>query len=569
MLVFRRQVIAGLAAILFVVGDLRIRGPLLGGMPSEVAITNARVWTADPARPWAEAVLIRGDRIVAAGSRAEVVRLKSAGARMIDAGGRLVTPGLNDAHIHFLSGSLGLENIDLTGVCTLEGMQKKVAEYASAHPEKNWITGRGWEYFCFPGRRLPRKEDLDAVVKDRPVYLIAYDGHTGWANSKALERADINRATTFSGFGEIVKDAQTGEPAGCLKENAQTLVRRQVPQPSREDKLNALRTGMKLAASLGLTSVQNASGDEDELSLYDELLRRGELTVRASVAMSVNQGTPLKRAAEVAALKARYRGPVLSVRAVKLVIDGVIESYTAAMLEPYADSPGTRGEAAWPRGEFQAMVSALDARGIQIYTHAIGDRAVRITLDAYQEAMRRNGKPGGRHRVEHIETVNPEDLPRFARLGVIASMQPIHADPSGVEVWSRMVGEKRLPLAFAWRAVEQAGGRLVFSSDWPASISVNPIRGIHSAVNRRTPDGRPEGGWIPAQRVSVETALRAYTSGAAYASFEEAIKGQIKSGMLADVVIWSQDLFRIDAMKIHETHPVWTIFDGRIIHEGR
>lgn len=536
---------------------------------ASLAVVNARVWTADPAKPWAEAVLIDGSRIVAAGSQAEIASLKSAATRIIDAGGRLVTPGLNDAHIHFLSGSLGLQNIDLTGICTLESMQRKVAEYARAHPEKAWITGRGWEYFCFPGQRLPRKEDLDAVVKDRPVYLIAYDGHTGWVNSKALELADINKATKYDTFGEIVKNAQNGEPTGCLKENAQQLVRRRVPQPSREEKLNALRQGMKLAASLGLTSFQNASGDEEELSLYEELLRKGELTARASLAMSIAQGTPLRRAAEVAALKAKHRGPMLAVRAVKLMIDGVIESYTAAMLEPYADGGGALGDAAWPDAEFRAMVSALDQRGIQIYTHAIGDKGVRITLDAYLAAKRKNKTSGRRHRVEHIETVSPADLPRFASEGVIASMQPIHADPSGVEQWSKAVGPARLPLAFAWRAIERAGARLVFSSDWPASISVNPIRGIHNAVNRRTIGGKPESGWIPEQRVSLESALRAYTSGAAYASLEEAIKGMIRPGMLADLVVWSQDLFRIDPIRIHETRPVWTIFDGRIIYESR
>jgi predicted amidohydrolase YtcJ len=239
------------------------------------------------------------------------------------------------------------------------------------------------------------------------------------------------------------------------------------------------------------------------------------------------------------------------------------------MLEPYANRAGVRGEAAWPWDEFQTMVRALDGSGIQIYTHAIGDKAVRITLDAYQSARRKNSSADWRHRVEHIETVSPDDLPRFTQQGVIASMQPIHADPSGVEMWSAAVGEKRLTWAFPWRSIEQARGRLVFSSDWPASISANPIRGIHNAVNRRTINGKPEGGWTPWQRVSVETALRGYTSSAAYASFEEGLKGQIKPFLVADLVVWSQDLFRVDPMRIHETRPVWTIFDGRIIYENR
>ena len=322
------------------------------GWCGQIAILNAKVWTGDPARPYAQALLVDGDRIAAVGSNAEIQKQKAADAKILDAAGKLVTPGFNDAHLHFLSGSLGLANIDLTGICTLASIQQKIAEYATAHPEKAWITGRGWEYYCFPNQRLPRKEDIDAVVKDRPVYLTAYDGHTSWANSKALERADINRATRFSGYGEIVKDPATGEPTGAFKEGAQALMRKHVPVVTRAEKLNALRTGMKLAASLGITSLQNASGDEEELGLYEELLRKGELTVRASLAFSVPPEAPLTRADEIAKLKATYTTDMLRVRGVKLVMDGVIESFTAAMLEPYANNPG-KGSPALDGGAVQ------------------------------------------------------------------------------------------------------------------------------------------------------------------------------------------------------------------------
>jgi hypothetical protein len=540
---------------------------LAAAAPAEqLLITNARVWTADPVRPWAETILVDGNRIAAVGSALQVEPLGKE-ARRIDAGGRLLVPGFIDAHIHFLGGSLGLSRVDLTGVCTLEGMRKKVAEYARANPGKTWITGRGWEYFCFPDQRLPRKEDLDAVVKDRPVFLSAYDGHTGWANSKALEIADINHATRFEGFGEIVKDAATGEPTGCLKEGAQSLVRRRIPQPTRQEKLDALRQGMRLAASLGITSIQNASGDEDELSLYEELRRNNELTLRVSVALSLGPQSKPGQVEKIAALKAHYNSALLKAGAVKLVMDGVIESHTAAMLEPYSNKPDTRGQPVWTAEAFNRMAARLDAAGLQIYTHAIGDRAVRMALDGYAHAHSVNGRRDSRFRIEHIETIHPTDVPRFAALGVIASMEPIHADPATVEVWSRAVGPHRLPMAFAWRSLQAAGARVVFSSDWPASISVDPIRGIHNAVNRRTIDGKPENGWIPAQRVSLETALHGYTTEGAYAGFDETRKGVIRAGMLADIVALSHDLFRIDPLAIHKTTVEWTLFDGRIIYQ--
>ena len=537
--------------------------PLLG---QQLAIHNAKVWTGDTKQPFVQALLIEGERIAAVGANEAIRSRQSPKAQVIDAGGKLVIPGFHDAHIHFLSGSLGLTNIDLTGICTLETMQQKIAEYARAHPQKQWITGRGWEYYCFPDKRLPKKEDIDPVVSDRPVLLIAYDGHTAWANTKALERADINRATKFDGYGEIVKDAVSGQPTGCLKEGAIGLVRKLVPETTRVDKLNALRQGMRLAASLGITSMQNASGDEDELSLYAELLRRNELTVRISFAFSIPPGAPLARADEIARLMNRDRtSRMLRVRGVKLMMDGVIESFTASMLEPYANHAGT-GSAAWAKDKFSEMVERCDRNRLQVFTHAIGDKGVRDTLDAYERASRVVGPRDRRHRIEHIEIIDPADLTRFAKLGVLASMQPIHADPDTIDVWSQAIGPLRLPFSFAWSSLETAGATLVFSSDWPASLSVNPIRGIHNAVNRRTIEGKPPEGWLPKQRVSLETALRGYTTNAAYAAFEEGYKGKIAPGMLADVIALSQDIFSIDPIDLHKTTVEWTVFGGRTIY---
>jgi len=531
-----------------------------------LVLLGGRIWTASEPRPWVQALAIQGSRIVAAGSDDEIDAWIRPGTRIFDLHGRLVVPGFNDAHIHFLGGALGLREADLVGACSVEAMQRRVVEYARTRLGEAWITGSGWEYACFPKDRIARKEDLDAVVKDRPVYLRAYDGHSAWVNSRALRVAGITGDTVFQAFGEVVKDPRTGEPTGWLKEGAEMLVRRLAPRPTRSQQLAALEEGMRRAAALGMTSIQVAGSDLNELSLYEDLVKQDKLTLRVAVAFSSGKAAQTD-IDSWAGLKQKYNGPLLRAGAVKFMIDGVIESHTAAMIEPYADKAASRGSSSWEYVDYRDAVARADRAGLQVYTHAIGDRAVRMALDAYEHALALNGAHDARFRIEHIETIHPGDVARFARLGVIASMQPIHADPGTMGVWSAAVGSARLPFAFAWRGLEKAGARLVYSSDWPACISLNPFRGLHVAVNRRTVDGRPPGGWIPQQRVSLETALRAYTTGGAYASFEEHAKGKLVPGMLADLIVLSQDLFRIDAMKIHETKVLLTVFDGRVVHQ--
>jgi predicted amidohydrolase YtcJ len=537
-----------------------------------LVLRNGRIWTGSASRPWAQAVALSGNKILAVGDDAMVARLAGPKTESIDLGGRLAIPGFNDAHIHFLGGARGLRQVDLTGVCTLEEMQRRVRDFAERNPSTEWITGSGWEYYCFPEGRLAHKEDLDAAVKDRPVFLSAYDGHSGWANSRALRIGEVSRVTAFQGFGEIVRHPGSGEPTGLLKEGAQSLVRRHVPRPTRAQDLLSLEDGMKLAASLGITSLQNASGTPDELALYQELEHSGKLTVRTGMVMSISSKDPPLDA--FAGLMRTVKSPLLKVGGVKIMLDGVIETHTAAMLEPYSDRPGSedRGEPVWDAATLQDLVVRADRLGLQIYIHAIGDRAVRMALDAYEFATRRNAgryhliQKDRRYRIEHIEVADPADVPRFAKLGVLPVMQPIHADPATVEVWSKAVGPARLKQAFAWGAFEKSGARLTFSSDWPACISLNPIRGIHNAVNRQTIDGRPPGGWLPDQRVSLETALRAYTVNGAIASFEEKNKGTIEPGKLADLVVLTEDLFRIPPSRIHESKVWMTVFDGRILY---
>ena len=535
----------------------------------DIALINGRIWAGIDAYSFAEAVGISGNRILVVGSNADVRKQADANTKVIDLAGRLVIPGFNDAHIHFLGGSTRLTEVDLTDSKSVAEMITRVADFAKKNPEAKWITGGGWEYTKFPGG-LPTKAYLDAIIKDRPVYLSAYDGHSGWANSVALKMAGITSETKYEGFGEIVKDP-SGEPTGAFKEGAQSLVRGLIPPLTREARLNALRQGIKLAASLGITSIQNASGSAEEFSLYEELLSRGELTMRVSMAFSVGQKTTQEELDRFVALKDKYAGNrMLRAGSIKFMLDGVIESHTAAMIERYSDLPENNGspmgELAMPSEVYRDLVARVDKLGFQIYTHAIGDRAVRVALDAYENAMNTSKRYNARHRIEHIETIAQADLPRFARLGVLASMEPIHADPGTIDVWAKAVGPERLPRSFAWSSLIKNNAFLVYSSDWPAAISIDPIRGIHNAVNRRTVDGQPPGGWIPEQRISTGEALRAYTQGGAYSSFEEAVKGRITPGMLADIVVLSQDIFKIDPMKIHQTRVLLNLFDGKIVY---
>lgn len=527
---------------------------------------NGRIW-ADPERPdeFAEAIAISQQRVLKIGTNAAIKALADRNTQLYDLRGRLVTPGFNDAHIHFLSGSLGMAQIDLSAAGTLQQAFELIASFVKQHPDRSWYTGSGWQYSIFPGS-LPHKRILDSLVPDKPVYLSAYDGHSGWVNSKALAMADVTASTKFDGFGSIGREAN-GEPNGVLLEGAQQLVRRLIPPASTDTKIQALLSGMQYAASLGITSIQNASGSVEEFGLYERLLKENKLTLRSSTAFSIGRSSQPTDLVNFQKISQRYaKHPLLRAPAVKLLLDGVIESHTAAMLEPYADT-AILGELALPAPTYQRLVRSADSAGFQVYTHAIGDRAVREVLNAYEILIKQRGGNPLRHRVEHIETCEPEDVLRFASLGVLASMEPIHADPGTIAVWEKAVGAKRLPGAFQWKNMLEKQITLVYSSDWPAAISLNPIRGIHVAVNRQTPDGYPPGGWVPAQRISVAEAMKAYTWGGAFASFREHELGKLQPGYLADMIVLDQDVFRMDPSLIHTVKVDMTIFNGRPVYQ--
>jgi predicted amidohydrolase YtcJ len=400
--------------------------------------------------------------------------------------------------------------------------------------------------------------------------LEGYDGHTYWANSKALAMAGITNESPDPANGVIVRDAKTHQATGALKESAQRLVARVVPTPSRSENLAALRAGIKWSNEHGLTRVHSAGGDFDYLDLYDELRKEGQQTLRFYIAYFLNP--PELRPKDIVAIETarkKFHDDWIDTNVVKMMVDGVVESHTAAMLVPYSDDPSTQGKLFWDPAKYSAAVAELDKRGLQLFTHAIGDHGVRTALDAYEHAEQANHTSDRRPRIEHIETITAADIPRFGKLGVIASMQPLHSYPNAdtLDIWVRNAGPDRASRAWAWKSIADAGGRLAFGSDWPV-VTLNPWEGIQTGVTRQTREGKPEAGFVPEQRLSVAEAVRGYTLDAAYAGRREKTEGSIEPGKLADLIIVSQNIFETDARRIAETKVLTTVVGGRVVYQA-
>lgn len=536
---------------------------------AESVVVNAKIYTVNPLRPWAEALAVRGEKIVAVGSAREINPYRGPHTRVIDAQGRLVLPGFTDCHIHFMEGSLGLLHVDLNGAATVREIQKRVSAYAAAHPREEWILGMGWTYPAFAPSGMPDRKFLDEVIPDRPVFLEAYDGHTSWANSRALALAGITRETADPAHGKIVRDAQ-GEATGALLEQAGKLVSKFAPKPSREERMAALRKGLHEANRAGLVRVHSAGGDFEWLDLYDELRHKGELTVRLYIAYFLNppELTPADLG-KVEQARNTYQDDWIAAGAVKTMLDGVVEAHTAAMLAPYSDDPAKIGKLFWDPAKYRQAIAELDRRGFQIFTHAIGDRAVRLALDAYEQARAKNQAKDTRPRVEHIETITAADIPRFGRLGAIASFQPLHAYPDDdtLKIWARNAGPDRAGRAWVWHSIESTGGRLAFGSDWPV-VTLSPWPGVQNALTRQTTDGHPAGGWLPKERIGLEETIRAYTMGAAIAGRRETTEGSLEAGKLADLIVLSQNLFEIPANQTGATEVRLTMVGGRVVYES-
>jgi predicted amidohydrolase YtcJ len=535
---------------------------------ADLVITNARVYTVNSNQPWAEAIAVQAGKILAVGNNGTVQKLIGPNTRVIDAQQHLVLPAFTDCHVHFMDGALSLQRVNVEDAKNIEEIQQQVKQFADAHPNDPWVLGRGWNYAQFP-TGLPDKKYLDAVVPDRPVFLDGYDGHTSWANSKALAAAQINRKTPDPPNGVIVRD-EHGDPTGALKESAYDLVEKVLPKPTREQRLAALRNAIKEANRLGLSRVHSAGQDFEYLDLYDEIRRSGDLTLRFYIAYFLDPPSLTPDAInKIETARKQFADDWIAGGAVKTMLDGVVESHTAAMLTPYGDQPTTSGKLFWDPQKYQAAIIELDRRGLQIFTHAIGDRAVRLALDSYANAKTANNSTDPRHRIEHIETQAADDIPRFGREGVIASMQPLHAYPDDdtLKAWAPAAGPDRASRGWPWQSIAQTHGILAFGSDWPV-VTLNPWYGVQNAVTRETADRTPPGGWLPNQRLSLEQTIRAYTLGAAYAGHRERTEGSIETSKLADIIILDQDLFKTDPHNFRATKVLVTIVGGKVVYQS-
>ena len=545
------------------------------GEPADLVIRNARVYTVEAAQPRAEAVAVRGERIAWVGPDRDAGRFISESTRVIDAGGRLLLPGFIDSHNHIQTGA-DPDIASLAGARTLGELQSRIREFADRKPDLPWIEGEGWNYSAMPGHRLPRAADLEGLTGGRPAFLMAYDYHTAWLNREALRAFGISRATERVPFAhEVEKDPRSGEPTGILTGistaalggGGEAELARRLPSHTAERRYRRLKDSLDSAIRFGITTLVEPQASLEDLQTFAAARERGDLASRLQVALFHPRGLPEAELVKFEEARGRFNDDRLRVSAIKLYIDDVIESHTAAMLEPYADAPGNAGYTLYTPEEFAVLVTGLDSRKFQIFIHAIGDRGIRTALDALQAARRDNGRRDSRHQLVHIETIAAADIPRFKELGAVACMQPRHCAPDLSARWAAAVGPERSGRAFAWRSLHEAGATLAFASDWNVA-EMDPLIGIYTALTRKGLDGTPEGGWIPQQTVDLETALRAYTLDGAYANFVEGNRGSIAPGKYADLILLSDDLFEIPADRIKDARVVLTLVGGREAHRS-
>jgi predicted amidohydrolase YtcJ len=541
--------------------------------------THAKVFTSNPAQPHAEAVAVTGNRVLAVGNTQDLLALKRPGTRLIDAQGCTLMPSFIDCHVHLYIGSAELDNVFLDAVLTLEDLRTTLHKHIQAHPDVEWVCGSHMKYSILPGNEPLTRYHLDGIMADIPIVLMAYDYHTLWANTKALELGGILHGFDPGPTGVVVmgsdnlasgelREAAAYQPvllhAGTWGRVTAELTSSHSSPPTQQADLHMIKKGLAFLARHGITSLHNMDGNLAQLALYSSLEESGDLTVRLSVPYSVSPTTPASEIEEASQLQSSYHSDFLRFEAVKFFMDGVIESCTAYLLEDYADAPLQQGHSYYTPEQFNELGSLCDRLGLQIRVHAIGDASIRQTLDGFGAIRRVNGPRDHRHRIEHIELLHPSDIPRFAQLGVIASMQPLHL--AGVtfenDVWLNRVGESRWDRGFSWRSLRKAGTHLAFGSDWPV-VSPNPMLGLDRAINRKS--------WLPGlapQSQELAECLVSYTREAAFAEFQEHQKGQLRPGFLADLVLLSANLESIPSEEISSVVPVITICNGHITYES-
>ena len=532
---------------------------------ADLIIWNAKVYTLDDANPQAEAAAVRGNMIVYVGDNAGVEAWRGGETRVIDANGRSLLPGFIDSHFHLMHGSMGMGDVQLYHIKSLDELAAAVATYAAANPDIPWLRGQGLRYDIPPDEPLTRRH-LDAIEMERPLLIMAYDFHTAWANTAALKAVDLLQGMgALPGSAEMLM-GEDGLASGELREEAAYgSLLNAIPEPDAARRRELMQMGLAYLASLGVTSVHNMDGDAEQAAFYAALEDLDELTLRVYVPYSVKPETPLEALTnEAVHMRRQFQSELVRAGAVKFFMDGVYESYTAVTLDAYPDQPANYGEPIFDADHFARMAVEADRLGLQIFVHACGDGAVRRALDGFETAQNVNGARDSRHRVEHIEMIHLDDAPRFAQLGVVASMQPLHAplQENDPDVWPTRVRETEWDRAFAWRTLRDAGAMIAFGSDWPVAPP-DPIWGIAGVINRKA--------WKPghnAHAQTLEEAIAGYTRDAAYAEFQEDIKGQIKTGMWADMALLSDDIFNTPPDKIADVRVQLTVVNGRIVYNN-
>ena len=531
-------------------------------LAADLVITRANVWTGDPLRPTAEAIAVIGDRIAEVGGADDIERWRGPATTVVDAGGRRLVPGFNDAHVHFVDGGTQLDNVDLKDAGSQEEFARRIAERAKVKPGE-WILGGEWDDQRWTPAQLLTRQLIDDRTNGTPVFVSRYDGHMALANSAALGRAGLTEQTQDPPGGVIVRDAN-GFPTGVLKDAAMELVNRAVPKMTPEQRLRAVKRALEHAASLGVTSVQDMNPGYDDIALYADLANRRELTARIYAApMETGWYDQAKLG-----LHRAFGSSWLRLGAVKGYADGSLGSTTAYFFQPYTDAPQTRGllsDEMQDVGQMRTRLMAADYAGLQLCIHAIGDAGISQILDLFDDVVRANGERDRRLRIEHAQHIAPKDFDRFAQLKVIASVQPYHAIDDGR--WAeRRIGAERIKTTYAFRTLVDKGVRLSFGTDWPVA-PLNPMLTLYAATTRATLDGRNPNGWVPEQKIGIVEAMAAHTSGSAFAEFQEVEKGTVARGKLADMVILGEDVFNIPAARIKDVKVLTTIVGGRVVHQ--
>ena len=534
-----------------------------GGEMADLALINGVVWTVNPEQPKAEAVAVKGDKIIKVGSTKEIKKLVGADSEIIDLKGDLMLPGFIDSHTHFLDGGFALMSVDLREARSKDEFVEKISEKALDLNNEGWILNGNWDHQQFSPPELPRKEWIDNITPHNPVCVKRHDGHMVLVNSLALRIAGITKNTPSPKGGEILKDSLTGEPTGILKDAAMNIVFKFIPEPSLEKKMKAAERSLKYAVENGVTSIHDMATFSN-FKVYQELLKRSKLITRLTLYIQITENEnfgilPQNKSSENSYLK---------LGGLKGFVDGSLGSSTALFFEPYTDDPSKSGllsEHMFPEGIMEKRIDLADKAGLQVAIHAIGDKANHIILDIFENVIKQNGERDRRWRIEHAQHLLPEDIERMGKLGILASIQPYHAIDDGR--WAeKKIGKERCRYTYAFKSLLDKGVRLACGSDWAVAPLV-PISGIYAAVTRQTTDGKNPLGWIPEEKISLEEAIKGYTLNGAYADFSEKIKGSVEEGKLADLVVLSDNVFEIPADEIKDTYVKITIINGKIVYE--